>query len=166
MTNRKYPGFVFVWALLAFSGLVHAQTTTKQMVGSWSLVSLETENADGRIQPFGPTPLGYISISPDGRSAMQFMRPDLPKIAANSRLKATPEENVAIAQGFTAFFGQWKLLDAKTGEVELHVIGSSFPNWSNTDQKRFIKVSGDTMTLINPSSPSAGTSTLVLSRAK
>lgn len=163
---KQYRGIFVALVLFAFSGLLQAQTTARQMSGSWSLVSLETETPDGRIQPFGPAPLGYISFSPNGRFAAQFMRPDVPKIAANSRLKATPEENIAIAQGFTAFFGQWKLVDAKTGEVGLHVIGSSYPNWNNADQKRFIKVVGDTMTLINPSSPSAGTSTLVLARVK
>jgi hypothetical protein len=94
------------------------------------------------------------------------MRPDIPKIAANNRLKATPEENTAIAQGLAAFFGEWKLVDAKTGEISLHIIGSSFPNWNGSDQKRFIKVNGDAMVITNPSSPSVGVSTLMLTRLK
>ena len=145
---KRNPGFVFALILLSLSGLVQAQTSARQMIGGWSLVSLETDTADGRLQPFGSTPVGYIDFAQNGRFAMQFMRPDVPKIAANSRLKATPEENIAIALGQVAFFGEWKLIDPKTGEVGLHVIGSSFPKWNNTDQKRFIKVSGSTMTII------------------
>lgn len=163
---KNNPGFVLALFLLACSGLAQAQTTAKQMVGGWSLVSLETDTADGRIQPFGPAPIGYINFSPNGRFAAQFMRPDLPKIAANNRLKATPEENTAIAQGLAAFFGEWKLVDPKTGEIRIHVIGSSFPNWNDTDQKRFLKVSGDALTITNPSSPSVGTSTVKLTRLK
>lgn len=163
---KKNLGCVLALTLLSISGLAAAQTTAKQLLGGWSLVSLETDTADGRIQAFGPRPIGYINFGPDGRIAAQFMRPDIPKIAANNRQKATQEENVAIAQGVMAFFGEWKLLDPKTGEISLHVIGSSFPNWNGTDQKRFIKVRGDAMTIINPSSPSAGTSTVMLTRLK
>jgi len=162
----KIHGFVFALVLLVFSGFAQAQTTAKQMIGSWSLISLETDSADGRIQPFGPTPIGYLNFSENGRFAVQFMRPDIPKIKANNRLKATPEENTAIAQGLAAFFGEWKLVDSKTGEISLHVIGSSFPNWNDTHQKRFINVNGDAMTIINPSSPSVGTSTVMLTRLK
>lgn len=163
---KKNPACLVALILLAVSGWASAQTSAKQLIGGWSLVSLETDTADGRIQPFGPVPIGYVNFASNGRIVVQFMRPDIPKIAANNRLKATPEENTAIAQGLAAFFGEWKLVDAKTGEISLHIIGSSFPNWNGTDQKRFIKVSGDAMTIINPSSPSTGTSTIMLSRLK
>ena len=163
---KKKSGFALALALLACGISAQAQTSAKQMTGSWSLVSLETDTAEGRIQPFGPAPIGYIYFAPNGRFGSQFMRADVPKVAANNRLKATAEENIAIALGAVAFFGEWKLVDAKTGEVSLRIIGSSYPNWNGSDQTRFIKVSGDAMTLVNPSSPSAGTSTLKLSRVR
>lgn len=163
--NRK-SGLAVALILLAYAGWAQAQTSVKQLVGGWSLVSLETDTADGRIQPFGPAPIGYLNFASNGRFAAQFMRPDIPKIAANNRMKATQEENTAIAQGLAAFFGEWKLVDAKTGEISLHVIGSSYPNWNGSDQKRFIKVRGDAMTIINPSSPSVGRSTVMLTRVK
>lgn len=152
--------------MLACAMTAQAQTTAAQMTGGWTLLSLDTETAEGPIQPFGATPLGFIDFSGNGRFMMQFMRPDLPKIAANNRLKATPDENIAIGQGVVAFFGEWQLLDAATGEVSLRIVGSSFANWNGTAQKRFVQVSGDRMTLINPASPSAGRSTLKLERVK
>lgn len=163
---KKIPGCIFALGLLVASGLAVAQTTAKQLIGGWALVSLETDTAEGRIQPFGPNPIGYVNFASNGRIAVQFMRPDIPKIAANNRLKATQEENTAIAQGLAAFFGEWKLVDPKTGEISLRIIGSSFPNWNGTDQKRFIKVNGDAMVITNPSSPSVGTSTVMLTRLK
>lgn len=163
---KKKSGFALALILLACGTSAQAQTSAKQMTGSWSLVSLETDTAEGRIQPFGPAPVGYIYFAPNGRFGSQFMRPDVPKVAANNRLKATAEENLAIALGAVAFFGEWKLVNPKTGEVRLHIIGSSYPNWNGGDQTRFIKVSGDAMTLVNPSSPSAGMSTLMLSRVR
>ena len=152
--------------MLACAATAQAQTTAAQMTGGWTLLSLDTETAEGPIQPFGPTPLGFIDFAGNGRFMAQFMRPDLPKIAANNRLKATAEENIAIGQGVVAFFGEWKLVDAQTGEVSLRIVGSSFANWNGSDQKRFVRVEGDGMTLMNPASPSAGKSTLKLDRAK
>jgi hypothetical protein len=46
---KKSPGCIFALCLLAVGNLAMAQTTAKQMTGGWSLVSLETDTADGRI---------------------------------------------------------------------------------------------------------------------
>ena len=163
---RTHLRFGLALTLFAAMPMVQAQTTADQLVGDWSVVTLVTDTADGRIEPYGPSPLGYLSFGPSGHFSGQFMRPDVPKVAANNRLKATTEENVAIAQGSIGYFGKWTLVDAKRGEVGLHVLGSSFPNWIGGDQKRFIKVEGDSMTLTNPSSPSAGKSTVTLTRLR
>ena len=156
----------FASTLLATVPMAQAQTTPDQLTGDWTVVTLVTDTADGRIEPFGPTPLGYVSFGPGGHFSAQFMRPDIPKVAANNRLKASTEENVAIAQGSISFFGRWTLVDAESGEVGLRVLGSSYPNWIGSDQKRFIKVAGDSMTLTNPTSPAAGKSMVTLKRVR
>ena len=94
------------------------------------------------------------------------MRPDLPRIALNNRAKTTPEESEAIVQGLLSYFGAWKLVDPKTGETAIHIEASSFPNWNGMDQKRFMKVQGDALTINNPTSPIGGTAMVQWTRSK
>jgi len=63
-------------------------------------------------------------------------------------------------------FGTWKLADPKTGEIPFHIEGSSLPNWIGMDQKRFMMVKGDSLTINNPTSPVGGTATVSWKRVK
>jgi hypothetical protein len=151
---------------LIVSGSALAQTTQKQLTGGWTVVSV-INHVDGKdIDVYGKNPAGYMTFGTNGRFSIQLMRPDLPKIASNNRVKTTPEEGAAIAQGLLSYFGTWKLVDAKTGEIAMHIEASSFANWNGTDQKRFMTVKGDTLTVNNPVSPAGGTATVTLKRAK
>lgn len=152
--------------LAAGSNIVYAQATQKQLVGGWTVTSVVSEDAGKKTEVYGPNPIGYMTLGANGRFSIQLMRPDLPKIASNNRIKTTPEENIAIAQGLLSLFGTWKLVDPKTGEIALHIKGSSFPNWIGMDQKRFTMVKGDSLTVKNPTSPVGGTATLGWKRAK
>jgi len=159
-------GMALTVAITAVSGAACAQATQKQLIGGWTVTSVVNEDAGQKLEPYGPNPMGYMSLDANGHYSIQLMRPDLPKIASNNRIKTTPEESAAIAQGILSHFGTWKLVDPKTGEVTFHIQGGSFPNWYGMDQKRFIMVKGDTLTLTNPTSPIAGTATVIWKRAK
>lgn len=143
-----------------------AETTAAQIVGEWKLVSLILEKDKTLDEPYGPHPSGLVIFTPDGRFSLQLLRPDLPIIASGNRLKPTAEESEAVARGVLSYFGGWKVLNPALGEFQLHVEASSFANWNNTDQPRFISVTGDIMTLKVPASPSGGISTLTLKRAE
>ena len=159
-------GMALAVAFSATSGTAFAQATQKQLIGGWTVTSVVTEEAGKKMEPYGPKPMGYMSLGANGRYSIQLMRPDLPKVASNNRGKTTPEESAAIAQGLLSHYGTWKLVDPKTGEIAFHVDGSSFPNWNGADQKRFIMVKGDTLTLNNPTSPTGGTAVVVYKLAK
>src|SRR5882724_5461770 len=83
---------------LALSGTAFAQKTAKeQIVGSWTLVSVTSATDDGKKgEPFGPSPKGVIIFSSDGHFSLFQSRAEIPKIAANDRAKATPEEAQSI----------------------------------------------------------------------
>ena len=157
---------IFAAGFATTSGAALAQATQKQLVGGWTVSSVVTEEAGKKMEPYGPNPMGYMSLGANGRYSIQLMRSNLPKVASNNRLKTTPEESAAIAQGLLSHFGTWKLADAKTGEIAFHVEGSSFSNWNGADQKRFIMVKGDTLTLNNPTSPTGGTAVVVYKLAE
>jgi len=136
--------------------------------GSWILVELYNEDAGKKTEPFGPNPRGSMLLTPDGRFSMILMRTSLPKFAANVRTKGTVEENQAVVQGSVAAFGTYTVMGDKEQTLNLHMEGSTYPNWDGQDQKRPMTVNGDELKVINPN-PSIGGSgknTQVWKRAK
>jgi len=136
--------------------------------GSWILVELYNETDGKRMEPFGPNPRGSMLLTPDGRFSMILMRTSLPKFASNVRTKGTVEENQAVVQGSVAAFGTYTVTGDKEQILNLHMEGSTYPNWDGQDQKRPVTVTGDDMKVINPA-PSiggGGKNTQVWKRAK
>lgn len=123
--------------------------------GSWILVELYNETDGKRIEPFGPNPRGSMLLTPDGRFSMILMRASLPKFASNVRTKGTVEENQEVVQGSVAAFGTYTVTGDKERILNLHMEGSTFPNWDGQHQKRPVTVTGDDMKIINPA-PSIG----------
>jgi lipocalin-like protein len=97
--------------LLALAGLsagfitpAITQTTAKDLVGTWTLVSVTLEE-DGKTRDmYGANPQGLLVFHDNGRVSVIITRSDLPKFASNNREAETPEENKAIVQGSLAFF--------------------------------------------------------------
>lgn len=138
----------------------------QQIQGNWTLVSIYNEWPDGRkLEQFGPDPKGSMILTPDGRFSILFMKANIPKFASNNRLKGTAEENRAVVQGSTAYFGRYMVASDEDGVVMLMVEGSTFPNWDGQKQKRLMSVSGDTLKVVNPASGIGGASYIVWKRA-
>jgi hypothetical protein len=136
--------------------------------GSWILVELYNEQDGKKTEPFGPNPRGSMLLTPDGRFSMTLMRASLPKFASSVRTKGTAEENQAVVAGSVAAIGTYTVTGDKEQTLNLHIEGSTFPNWDGQDQKRPMTVMGDELQVINPN-PSIGGSgknTQVWKRAK
>jgi hypothetical protein len=119
-------------------------TLKDQLVGTWMLVSNYTEREDGsKVETFGPNPKGILMV--DGHLSLQEVRSDLPKFASNDRQEGTTEENKAIVQGSIGHFGRYTL-DEGAKTLTIHLEGCSFPNWTGTDLKRSITLTGDELT--------------------
>ena len=141
--------------------------TAKDLVGSWTLVSIRTEQGGNKVEPFGPQPKGALMLEGNGRFSIVIVRPGLPKFAANSRMAGTPEENKAVVQGSLAYFGTYSVSEAdKT--LALQIEGSTFPNWEGADQKRqSFTLAGDELKYVNPTpSTGMGTAQVVWKRAR
>ncbi len=50
--------------------------------------------------------------------------------------------------------------------MNLHIEGSTFPNWDGTDQKRVMTVSGDELKIAVPTGSTGGRNYVVFKRAK
>jgi len=160
---------VLVAGTLSGASKVHAEEKGAGLAqGSWTLVELYNEQDGKKTEPFGPNPRGSMLLTPNGRFSMIIMRTSLPKFAANVRTKGTVEENQAVVQGSVAAFGAYTVTGDKEQVLNLHIEGSTYPNWDGQDQKRPITVTGDELKVINnaPSIGGSGKNTQIWKRAK
>ncbi len=145
--NRRHSilaGLIMIGCGAALTAGQAAEQSGKDLVGTWTLVSADA---------FGANPKGTVIFDANGRFATMLMRADLAKYAANNRAQATPAEHKATVDGSIAYFGTYSLSGT---DVNFHIEGSTFPNWSGTDQKRTnVTITGDELKWIQPT-PSAG----------
>ena len=140
--------------------------TAKDLVGTWTLVSVTLEQDGKKSDMYGPNPQGQATYDANGRFSIIFIRSDVPKFASTNREAGTPEENKAAVQGSIAYFGTYSVSETDK-VVTYHLEGSTFPNWRGTDQKRLFKLSADELTFSNPTpSNGAGNAGSVWRRAR
>jgi len=158
------------WVLvLVIAGAFHTcnafaqqQSLKEQLLGTWTLVSIDYVRQDGgRFQTFGPEPKGIAIFDRSDHYIIAVMRSDRPKFAINDRLKGTAEENRATTQGTITYFGTYSV-DEATQAIAIHIVGSSFPNWNGTDQKRIVTIAGEELKLTNPTASTGGGTTEVV----
>lgn len=163
MRGRKIIGAavaaVFGAALLGGGVFAQQKSLKDQLVGTWMLSAVTAERADGsKAEPFGPDPKGIIIFTADGYFSLLQSRPDLPKIAANDRAKATPEEATAVVAGSIAYYGVYVVNEAdKTLAVKIEQ--STYTNvMGGPEQKRIItSLTADEMKFTNPRTPAGVT---------
>jgi hypothetical protein len=116
-------------------GVAVAQTA-KDLVGTWSNISNVSIRPDGsKVDIFGPKGRGMAIFGSNGRFAIINLNPDTPKFASNNRAQGTPEENKAAVLGAIALYGTYSVTNKV---IAFKVEGSSFPNWTGTEQKRTV----------------------------
>jgi lipocalin-like protein len=137
----------------------------EELVGTWMVISWEQKKNDGTtLRQFGANPTGMAIFDAGGRYIITVMRSDRTKYASNALWHGTAEENEATANGTQTYFGTYSVNDADHS-IAIHVEGSSFPNWNGADQKRFVAITRDQLTLtIRP--PSGESVDVVWKRAK
>jgi hypothetical protein len=141
-------------------------TFTDQLIGTWQLVSFNSVHTDGsKLTVFGDNPNGIAVFDRTGYYIITVMRSDRANFAANDRAQGTADENKATAVGTITYFGTYTVSDPDR-TLKIHVVGSSFPNWNGTDQKRSFAVSADELKLTNPIASTGGTTEVVWKRVK
>jgi len=133
----------FSVAALFNNALGQEKSSKVQLAGTWKLVSIGTVRPDGNVywlRDFGAAPKSRAIFDSDarvagrslGRYIISVMRSDLPAFAANDRMQGTADENKAVAQGTLTYFGTYTFDEARS--MQLRIDGSSFPNWTGTEQ--------------------------------
>jgi len=148
-----------VWAQQKAGGL------KQQITGTWALAAQYVEQDGKKTERFGPNPKGIAIYDRNGRFASILLSPDLPKFASNNAMTGTADENKAVVQRSTAFYGKWSV-NEKDRTVNSHIDGSTYPNWDGQDQKRTVSISGDEMKMCVPGAQIGGTACAVWKRVK
>jgi hypothetical protein len=141
-------------ALAWSAGAAAAQSANSfkdQIVGTWNFVVAEATAPDGKKSfPFGETPKGILIFTADGHFAQIHVASDVPRIASNNRLTATPEEYADIMRRSLSVFGTYTV-DEANKTVTYNIVSSSFPNWQGEAQTRVIdKLTADEFVNTNP----------------
>ena len=150
--------------MMTIDALGQKQSLKDQPVGAWTLLSWEQRKSDGtKIERYGAAPKGIAFFDAGGRYIITVMRSDRAKYASNTLWQSTPEENKETADGTITYFGTYSANEADSS-IAIHVEGSSFPNWNGTEQKRFVVIAEDQLTLtVRP--PAGGVVDVIWKRA-
>jgi hypothetical protein len=137
---------------MTIDALGQKQSLKEQLVGTWTLLSWEQKKGDGtKLERYGVAPKGIAFFDGSGRYIITVMRSDRTKYASNALWRGTLEENKETADGTITYFGTYSVSEADSS-IAIHVEGSSFPNWNATNQKRFVAIAGQQLTLtVRPS---------------
>lgn len=149
----------------ALSSRPLAAQTAKDLVGTWSAVSIINIRADGsKVELFGKNPKAMVIFDANGHFVLDQQNPEIPKFKSNNRAEGTAEENKAVVQGSLSYHGTYSVSDKA---INFKIEGSSFPNWMGTDQKRTItSLAGDELKWTNPGASVGGTAETIWKRVK
>jgi hypothetical protein len=150
-------------ATLSVPGIAFGQSLKEQIVGAWRTSAIYNEQGGVKTHLYGDNPVGMTVFDRSGTYISWLSKPELPKIAANNRLKGTDAEYRGIVQGMVAGYGTYTV---EGDTVTIKWIASSFPNRAGTTEKRTYKLSGDELSSVNPTAASGGTSYAKLVRVK
>jgi hypothetical protein len=114
------------------------------LVGRWKLISAEDLRSNGEVgrYPWGRHPVGWIVIDPRGYLYLQIMSSDPPVFDPNT----SPAEQMqaALLNTYISYYGPYTINEAE-GSISFKVLGAGRPDYVGTDQRRFFKVAGDTL---------------------
>ena len=113
--------------------LAQEKTLRQQLIGTWTFVVTEATQPDGKkLLPFGPNPKGVNIFTEDGHFVQIQIADGIPKVASNSRVTGTAEENQAVVQGSLALFGTYTVDEA----AKLIIYKVKFEHVSELDRPR------------------------------
>jgi hypothetical protein len=132
---------------MTFDALAQKQAFKPQLVGTWNLLSWEQKKTDGtKVERYGSNPKGIAFFDADGRYIITVMKSDRARYVSNTLWQGTPQEDKETADGTITYFGTYSTNEVDDS-ITIHIEGSSFPNWDESDQKRFVAITGDRLTL-------------------
>ncbi|OMQ12606.1 lipocalin-like domain-containing protein [[Flexibacter] sp. ATCC 35103] len=132
----RNTAIILILLMTFTSAIAQKSAIQTEILGSWTLVSVENINSDGKINlPYGLNPKGILFFDEKGNYAIEIYKNERAKIISDDKNKCTPEENASIVQGSNSHFGKYEV-DADNNAIIFKITTASFPNWEGTIQKR------------------------------
>jgi hypothetical protein len=130
------------------AGTAGSPASGNQVAAAWRLTFAKADTSGGTVQPFGPTPGGYLIFTDSGYFTDVLHRPGLPPLASGDPLAGSEEENTRAVRDTLVVLGTYTV-DASGVFQDEEVLRSSFPNWNGKrrDTSTLTEtVKGDVMT--------------------
>lgn len=157
---RAFAGSLML-ASLALTGGQSSAQAIKDVVGTYRFVS-ETREKDGAKTEIRGND-GRLLLDANGNYILTTINMELPKVASNNRMTATPDETKAIVSGSLTHFGSYSVVD---NALVFKVERATFANWNGIEQKRPFTLVGDELKYTLPVASGGGSVTLTWRRAK
>jgi hypothetical protein len=137
---------------------------TKDLVGSWTLVSVVAERDGRKFDSYGPNAKGLLVFDANGRYSMIIIAAGLPNFASGNRSSGTADENKAVVAGSVAHFGTY-VVDEVDKSLTLQIDRATFPNWEGKNNKRSFFIIGDELVFKEQHASAGGAATTIFKRA-
>ena len=158
-------GIAFGFALLPVAAFGQ-HSLKEQLIGTWTLISLENVAPDGEKRYlYGPTPKGILTFQPNGRYVQMFFNRTAvnsnPVIATQARPKKLKRRGTV-----PKLILEFGLFDADK-IVILRPEGHMYPGDVGRDQKRVVSsLTSDELKFTNPGTAAGGKNEIVFRRDK
>jgi len=115
----------------------------QNIVGRWNIVSWLQLFEDGRRQaPLGESLEGFIRYMSDGDMICMLTRSDRARFTTGGQWDADDHDKAAAYGSMLAYAGRYRI----DGDTVVHMVEQSlFPNWSGGEQRRHVRLEGDTL---------------------
>jgi Lipocalin-like domain len=166
LTATTASALIIGFSLTTGDAVAQKKSLKEQLVGTWIYASSSVGRAESS-KGDRPNLKGMMIYTSDGHFTFVNMRSDLPKLAANQRARATPEEARAVVAGSIAYYGRYTVNESDK-VITLKIEGSTFANMiGGEEQKRIItSLTADELKFTNPTTPSGEKVEFVWKRAK
>lgn len=136
------------------------------ILGRWNIVSWLQLYDDGRRQaPLGERLEGFIRYLADGDMVCMIANADQPDFTSGGQWNASEAERACAYSSMLAYAGKWRI----DGDSVVHAVEQSlYPNWKGSDQRRQVRLDGDTLYIearLEAGTPEARTAQLKWQRA-
>lgn len=140
--------------------------TPADIIGRWNIVSWLQLYDDGRRQaPLGENLDGFIRYVEDGDMVCMIANADQPNFSIGGQWNAAEAEKSRAYSSMLAYAGKWRI----EGDSVVHAVEQSlYPNWKGGDQRRHVRLEGDTLYIeakLEQGTPEARTAQLKWQRA-
>jgi hypothetical protein len=136
------------------------------IIGRWDIVSWLQLYEDGRRQaPLGENLEGFIRYVEDGDMICMIANAVQPNFTSGGQWNASEAERARAYSSMLAYAGKWRI----EAESVVHAVEQSlFPGWKGGDQRRHVRLDGDTLFIeahLEQGTPEARTAQLKWRRA-